>query len=90
MMNDDDVDRLRLLGARPGSHRVSSSLLGPVDSSFRAFSGRLKFTVRRHKFNKDSLSSQGKTDLEETDIENQGLRKLLKLKERVSPLLLYS
>jgi len=35
------------------------SLLGPVnlDSSFRALSGRLKFTVRRDKFNKDSLSS---------------------------------
>jgi len=29
-------------------HRVSSSLLGPVDPSFRALSGRLKFTVRRH------------------------------------------
>jgi len=28
----------------------------PVDPSFRALSGRLKFTVRRHKFNKDSLS----------------------------------
>jgi len=35
-------------------HRVSSSLLGPVVPSFRALSGRLKFTVRRHKFNKDS------------------------------------
>ena len=33
---------------------VSSSLLGPVDPSFRALSGSLKFTVRRHKFNKDS------------------------------------
>ena len=29
---------------------------GPVVPSFRALSGRLKFTVRRHKFNKDSLS----------------------------------
>ena len=37
-------------------HGVSSSLLGPVDPSFRALSGRVKFTVRRHKFNKDSLS----------------------------------
>ena len=27
------------------------SPLGPVDLSFRALSGRLKFTVRRHKFN---------------------------------------
>jgi len=34
--------------------RVSSSLLGPVDPSFRALSGRLKFTVRRHKFNDNS------------------------------------
>ena len=31
--------------------------LGPVDPSFRALSGRLKLTVRRHKFNKDSLRS---------------------------------
>ena len=30
----------------------------PVDPSFRALSGRLNFTVRRHKFNKDSLSAQ--------------------------------
>ena len=34
--------------------QVSSRLLGPVDPSFRALSGRLKFTVRRHTFNKDS------------------------------------
>ena len=27
-------------------------------ASFRALSGRLEFTVRRHKFNKDSLSLQ--------------------------------
>ena len=26
-------------------HRASSSLLGPVDPSFRALSGRLRFTV---------------------------------------------
>ena len=38
-------------GGRRG--QVSSSLLGP---SFRALSGRLKFTVRRHKFNTYSLS----------------------------------
>ena len=31
------------------------SPLGPVDPSFRALSGRLKFMVRRHKFDKDSL-----------------------------------
>ena len=36
-------------------HRQSP--LGPVDPSFRALSGRLKFTVRRHKFNEDSLLS---------------------------------
>ena len=35
---------------------LSLNPLGPVDPSFRALSGRLKFTVRRHKFNKDSLS----------------------------------
>jgi len=33
---------------------VSSSLLGPVVSSFRALSGPLKITVRHHKFNEDS------------------------------------
>ena len=32
--------------------------VGPVDPSFGALSGRLKFTGRRHKFNKDSLSSR--------------------------------
>ena len=36
-------------------HRASSSLLGPVVSSVRALSGRLKCTARRRKFNKDSL-----------------------------------
>ena len=36
--------------ARPWTIQVSA-----VDPSFRALSGRLKFTVRRHKFNKDSL-----------------------------------
>jgi len=36
---------------------AGSSHLGPVDPSFPALSGRLKFTVRRHKFNKDSPSS---------------------------------
>ena len=33
-----------------------SSLLGPADPSFRALSGRLKLTVRRHNFKTDSLS----------------------------------
>jgi hypothetical protein len=37
-------------------HRVSSSLLGPEDPSFRALSGRIQFTVRRHKLNEDSFS----------------------------------
>ena len=36
----------------------TGALLGPVDPSFRALSGRLKFAVRRHKFNKDSLCSE--------------------------------
>jgi len=34
-------------------HRRSP--LGPVDPSFRALSGRPKFMVRRHTFNKDPL-----------------------------------
>ena len=34
---------------------VSSSLLGPVDPLLRALFGRLKFTVRRHKFSEDYL-----------------------------------
>ena len=34
-----------------------ASLLGPVVSSVRTLSGRLKFTVRRPKFKKDSLFS---------------------------------
>ena len=33
------------------------ALLGPVDPSFRALSGRLYGTVRRHEFKKDSLLS---------------------------------
>ena len=36
------------------------SPLGPVDPSFRALSGRLQFTVRRHKFNKYSLLRSAK------------------------------
>jgi len=39
-----------------GRGRYTQSPLGPVHPSFRAISGRLKFTVRRHKFNKDFLS----------------------------------
>ena len=38
--------------------------LGLGDTSFRALSGRLKFTVRRHKFNKDSLSVAGVVGLD--------------------------
>ena len=38
----------------PGLCTVPSSLLGPVDLLFRAPSGRLEFTVRRHKFNNGS------------------------------------
>jgi len=37
--------------------RVSSFFLGPVNPSFRTPNGRLEFTVRRHNFKKDSLSS---------------------------------
>ena len=42
-----------------GSHLEGMSdaipCTGSVVPSFRALSGRLKFTFRRHKFNKDSL-----------------------------------
>ena len=41
--------------------RCLLGLLGPIELSFRALSGRLKFTVRRHKFNEDSLSSRSTT-----------------------------
>ena len=43
----------RALVAELESARVE---VGPVDPSFRALSGCPKFLVRRHKFNKDSLS----------------------------------
>ena len=39
-------------------HRVSSPW-GPVDPSFRALPGRLKFTIQRHKFNKYPSSYWG-------------------------------
>ena len=45
-----------------GKHCASSSLLVSVDPSFRALSGRLKFAVRRHSFNKDSLSERDACD----------------------------
>jgi len=41
------------------SHRVSPSLLGPIDPSFRTLSGRLNFTVRRHMLTKDYLFFAG-------------------------------
>ena len=37
--------------------------MSSVDPSFRALFGRLKFTVRRHTFNQDSLSRDGLADL---------------------------
>ena len=37
------------------SYPVLSCRLGPADPSFQALSRRLKFTIRRHKFNKNSL-----------------------------------
>ena len=40
-------------------HRVSSSPVGLVDPSFRARSGRLELTVRRHEFNEEFLSCTG-------------------------------
>jgi len=43
-----------VLRRRPG---CTLRLLGPVVSSFRALSRRLKLTVRRHNFNEDSRHS---------------------------------
>jgi len=45
-----------------GKKQLVPSLLGPVVPSFRALSGR-KFMVRRHKFNKDSLSLAPRDDV---------------------------
>jgi hypothetical protein len=39
-----------------GVQQRLARLTGPVVPLFRALTGRLKLTVRRHKFNKDSLS----------------------------------
>ena len=42
-----------VVGIWRADYRVSSSLSGPVDPSFRALSGRLESTVRPHKFIED-------------------------------------
>ena len=42
----------------------AASLLGPVYPLFRALSGRLKFTVRRHKFKQDSLFMRHRSPLQ--------------------------
>ena len=59
------ADRLQgggaeVCGVGVGTHinYMCTSLSGPVHSAFRALFGRLKFTVRCHKFNTDSLSVQ--------------------------------
>ena len=46
--------------ARAGGRGIVPEALfnGPVDPSFQALSGRLKFTARRHKSNKESFSFQ--------------------------------
>ena len=43
------------LDAACGVYRVAAGLIGAVVPSFRALSGRLKLTARRHEFNKDPL-----------------------------------
>ena len=40
-----------------GGEEEGAGLLGSVDPSFRALSGRLELTVRLHTFNKDYLSA---------------------------------
>ena len=47
---------VRLSGKVLHELAMLGSCLGPVIPSFRTLSGRLKFTVRRHEFNKDALS----------------------------------
>ena len=52
---------------RHGEYIASAATLAQhpaaeVDPSFRALSGRLKFTVRRHTFNKESLSGGQQTE----------------------------
>ena len=44
------IEKLRF---SPTLRADGAPLVGPVDPSFRALSGRLKFKIRRHKFNKD-------------------------------------
>ena len=57
-----DADAIQNLGRDEVDHASvrrelqGGRILGPVDPSFRALSGHLKFTVRRQRFNKDSLS----------------------------------
>ena len=53
------VGRAELHNQLVNLRKVGRSLLGPVVPSFRTLSRRLKLTVRRHKFNTDSLSGGG-------------------------------
>ena len=62
----------RNLSESPIQVEAGKGLSRTRDPSFRALSGRLKFTVRRHKFNKDSLSSAPEVDV--PDAEALGLR----------------
>ena len=53
---DAAINHILVLGFILQALRSRKSPGGPKDPSFRALSGRLKLTVRRHKFNEDSLS----------------------------------
>ena len=57
MLKHDQTETNMVRRNQTETELVLSSLLGPVYTSVRALSGRLKFTVRRHKFNKESFSS---------------------------------
>ena len=63
---------------------VSSGLLDPVDPAFRALSGRLNFTDRRHKFNKDSLPAGGDGQVRAQDeaLAQGGSQQLLRSRRR--------
>ena len=48
--------------------------LGPVDPSYRALSGRVKFMVRRHKFNKDSSLFFGRQSDRRKQVSSRAVR----------------
>ena len=52
---EEEDGHLRAFSGRSWTGPGRSLVIGPVVPSFRALSGRLNFTARRHKSNKDYL-----------------------------------